>query len=103
VIPSDDFFLYKMGYACGAVDLHAIKAENAGRRRPQDYCDQFNYHRSLCHDYSIQKAIELFKDNQRTSFSMSPNLAERLMWLSCPNSNSPTSCISQFQKKAKML
>ena len=61
---------YINGIPHGVVDRHAIKAENVGRSRPQDYYEQFNYHRRLCHDYSKSNRTlqrEHFKEHQRTS------------------------------------
>jgi integrase len=49
----------------GAVDQYGIKAENSVRSRPQTYYEQFNYCRR--HYMTIQKAIEHFRDHQRTS------------------------------------
>jgi hypothetical protein len=42
-----------------------IKAENVGRSRPRDYYEQCNYYRRNI--MTIQKAIEHFKEHQRTS------------------------------------
>src|SRR3990170_3638930 len=61
---------YINGIPHGVVDRHAIKAENVCRSRPQDYYEQFNYHRRLCHDYSKSNRTlqrEHFKEHQRRS------------------------------------